>query len=376
MVKTFNRVASTLFFFTLVTGPVAASEIQAGDQLSVHVYNHPDLSSDNVKVNSHGDITVPVVGTLHVLNLQPTEVGYRLTRLYAPYVPYPAVEVLDTTESTSLFVAGGPGGVLAFAPGETLATAVADVEKELQRNQTTTSSSTNLTDQLDHSRIDVRRVGIIRNGTLFGTFDMQALRREGNPGPSLYANDTISFADKPIAVDVLGDVGIPGKAYLWADEPLSDAIEQAGGVRDSAALGRITLQPAGQTQRLVALGDAAFTEPASDGERLVIPTAPRVTVAGMVYQPGITTLKNNFTLLSAMYSAGGISKWADLRNVQVTHDGEVTHYDVTALTHGDVSQNPMLADGDTVFVPEGHKVDYSLIFSGLFSAGNILVNKL
>jgi polysaccharide export outer membrane protein len=96
----------------------------------------------------------------------------------------------------------------------------------------------------------------------------------------------------------------------------------------------------------------------------------------MVYQPGITTLKNNFTLLSAMYSAGGISKWADLRNVQVTHDGEVTHYDVTALTHGDVSQNPMLADGDTVFVPEGHKVDYSLIFSGLFSAGNILVNKL
>ncbi len=128
MVNTFNRVASTLTLFALVTGSAAASEIQAGDQLSVHVYNHPDLSSDNVKVNSHGDITVPVVGTLHVLNMEPTQVGYRLTRMYAPYVPYPAVEVLDTTESTSLFVAGGPGGVLAFAPGETLATAVADVE--------------------------------------------------------------------------------------------------------------------------------------------------------------------------------------------------------------------------------------------------------
>jgi protein involved in polysaccharide export with SLBB domain len=355
---------------------VAASEIQAGDQLAVHVFNHPELSSDTIKVNSHGDITLPVVGIVHVLNLEPSEVAHRLNRLFVPYIPYPAVEVLDSTESTSLFVAGGPGGVLVFAPGETLATAVADVEKELQRNQTAPTTSTNLTDQLDHSRIDVRRVGIVRNGALFGTFDMQALRREGNPGPVLYANDTISFANKPIKVDVLGDVDTPGDAYLWPDEPLSDAIAQAGGSRDSAASGHVTLQVAGEAPRQVALGDVAFNEPATEGERVVIPTAPRVTVAGMVYQPGLTTLKNNFTLLSAMYSAGGISKWADLRNVQVTHDGEISHYDVTALTHGDVSQNPTLADGDTVFVPEGHKVDYSLIFQGLFSAGNILVNRL
>lgn len=364
-----------LTFLSLLVAPAVASEIQAGDQLIVHVYNHPDLSSDNVKVNSHGDITIPVVGTVHVLNLEPSEVSHRITSRLTAYVPFPAVDVEDSTETTSLFVAGGPGGVLTFAPGETLATALADVEKELQRSQNgNTSTSTNLTDQLDRSRIDIRRVAVIRGGKQFGSFDMEALRREGNPGPTLYANDTISFADKPVAVEVLGDVANPGETYLWTDEPLSDAIEQAGGTKDSAAVGRVELQPSGEDLHLVALGDRAFTEPASEGERIVIPTAPRVTVAGMVYTPGVTVLKNNFTLLSAMYTAGGISKWANIKDVQVTHDGVTRHYDVTALTHGDVSQNPTLADGDTVFVPEGHKIDFTEVFAGLFGAGNLLIN--
>ena len=44
------------------------------------------------------------------------------------------------------------------------------------------------------------------------------------------------------------------------------------------------------------------------------------------------------------------------------HAGTTKSYDVTKLTHGDMSQNPMLADGDTVLVPEGHNIDWSGIF--------------
>ena len=56
-----------------------------------------------------------------------------------------------------------------------------------------------------------------------------------------------------------------------------------------------------------------------------------------------------------MYTAGGPTKQANLRDVQVVRDGVSTTYNVTALTHGDMSQNPTLQDGDTVVVPQGHK---------------------
>jgi len=85
----------------------------------------------------------------------------------------------------------------------------------------------------------------------------------------------------------------------------------------------------------------------------------------MVVKPGDVQLKNDTTLLSALYGADGIQKWADLKRVQVMHRGAHTTYDVTALTHGNVSQNPTLADGDTVFVPEGHKIDWTPVFAGL-----------
>jgi protein involved in polysaccharide export with SLBB domain len=178
-----------------------------------------------------------------------------------------------------------------------------------------------------------------------------------------------------VGVVVLGDVAVPGKAYLWADEPLSDAIAQAGGLKDSAASARITLERPGEAPRLVALGDAAFSRPAQPGDKLTFPTAPRVMVAGMVNTPGVATLKTDFSLLSAMYTAGGINKWANLRDVQVTHDGTTSHYDVTKLTHGDLAENPPLQDGDSVFVPEGHKIDFSQTFATLgtlVGAGNLI----
>ncbi len=355
----------------MLAGPALAS-IHPGDQLSVHVFNHPELSSDTVKVDSSGHITIAVVGPVKVAGLEAGDVAKILKQRLTPYVPYPAVDVVDSTEATVIFVAGGPGGVIPFSPGETLATALADVEKELQRSQSgATATSSNITDQIDRSRIDIRRVSVIRDGKHIGTFDMQALRRVGNPGPALFADDTVSFADKPVEVNILGDVVTPGKTFLWADEPMTDAIAQAGGLQPDAATGRIQFSREGAAPRLIALGDSELTSPAQEGDTINFPTAPRVTVAGMVYTPGVTTLKSNFTLLSAMYSAGGIQKWANLKDVQVTHQGDTKHYDVTDLTHGNQSVNPQLSDGDLVFVPEGHKIDYSLFFATLFSAGNL-----
>jgi len=77
--------------------------------------------------------------------------------------------------------------------------------------------------------------------------------------------------------------------------------------------------------------------------------------------------------VSALASSGGYNKFADLRKVQIVHQGTRTQYDIVALAHGDLSQNPTLHDGDTVFVPEGHKTDWSQVFAALGGIGSFAI---
>jgi len=350
----------------------AAAAINAGDRLSVRVYNHPELTTQ-VTVDSRGDVALPLAGTLHVAGCESADVAAAIRKRIAPYVPLPAVEVQDASESQILFVSGGPGGVLTYAPNETLSAAVAEIAKGALLGDTAHAPPNATLDRFDQSRLDLKRVTVFRSGAKLGVYDMIALRTTGDPGPVLEANDTIAFANKPVPVNVIGAVNTPGTAYLWPDEPLSDAIVQAGGPSGAAASGHIAVTHADSTREAVALGDEIFNRPAHAGDVITVPTAPRVTVAGLVERPGIVVLQNDFTLVSALASSGGYNKFADLRKVQIVHQGTRTQYDIVALAHGDLSQNPTLHDGDTVFVPEGHKTDWSQVFAALGGIGSFAI---
>jgi polysaccharide export outer membrane protein len=91
-------------------------------------------------------------------------------------------------------------------------------------------------------------------------------------------------------------------------------------------------------------------------------------VLGQVPTPGEFVLKNGSTLLSALYVAGGPTKWANVRDIEVVHNGDRKSYDLRGLQHGDLAPNVPLVDGDVVYVPEGHKIDATLFFQGLAGA--------
>jgi protein involved in polysaccharide export with SLBB domain len=355
----------------------AWAAISAGDKLNVHVYNHPEMSAV-VTVDSRGTIQLPVVGSIRVLGLESDDVAKAIDRRITPYVPFPSVDVQELSESQTIFVAGGPGGVLAYEPNETLASAVAEMAKVTQTADNPQTPPNAVLDRFDRSRIDLRRVTLFRAGRALGVYDMIALRGAGNPGPVLFANDTIAFANKPVAVNVVGAANAPGPAYLWPGEPLSDAIAQAGGPSAVAASGHVEVNHANGSSRVVALGDALFDAPGAPGDTITIPTAPRVTVAGLVEHPGIVTLQNDFTLISALAASGGYDKFSDLRKVQIVHAGTRQQYDIVKLAHGDLTQNPVLHDGDTVFVPEGYKTDWSTVFAGLggFASFGVMLTHL
>jgi protein involved in polysaccharide export with SLBB domain len=356
----------------LAATPAAASTatVHAGDQLFVTVYGHAELSGP-VTVNAADLISLPLAGTIDVRGLGTQQVAERVRLALVNYVIKPAVDVQLKAQPDRIFVSGGPGGVLKFQPGETLAAALADLPLGGPQSLSGSSNDGPASDDsrlaaMTSSRIDLRRVGVVRDGKNLGSFDVTAFGAGGESGPTLQPGDTILLVDKPIAVRVNGDVQTPGIAHLWSDEALSDAFTQVGGLKPSAASSHISLTRGGVTQQL-ALGDPIFARPPEADESLTVPSAPRVVVAGLVDKPGTVTLKTNFSLLSALYAAGGPTTWADLTQVQVIGGDAKATYDIRGLVHGDTSQNPQLKDGDVVFVPEGHKVDSKGIFQTILS---------
>jgi polysaccharide export outer membrane protein len=353
----------------LLVAAIAAPSIAAihpGDSLFIKVWNHPELSKQ-VNVDANGGVRVPLSGVVAVGGLEEAEAGKKLAEALRPYVVYPAVGVETIEQGKSLFVSGGPGGILKYQPGESLAAAIADIMQSVPDSAQSLNEAGQSISRNDsasatvRARIDLRRVGLSRDGKAIGEFDTVAFGVNGDPGPALEPGDTIVFNYKPVQVRVAGAVAHPGMAYLSPEQSVTEAFAQVGGLLPTSASNHILLKRAGGTRSL-ALGDAAFTEPAQTGDVITVPEAPRVNVVGTVVTPGVVALKTDPSLLSAMYAAGGPTKLANLRDVQIVHGGTTVAYDVTELTHGDLSQNPTLQDGDTVVVPQSHRIDFSGFF--------------
>jgi protein involved in polysaccharide export with SLBB domain len=338
----------------------------------VNVYNHPELDATSAPLDSTGHVSVPVAGLVDAANISPSELATRIAERLAAYVRKPAVDVQLVSQGQNIFVAGGPGGILAYSPGETLAAALAQIE---QGGGPATQSvipdpSQVAARELQYGSVDLHHVVIERDGQDLPAIDAAGLTAGGNGGPALQPDDTIKLSQKPIAVIVRGDVKQPGTAHLDPDEPLSNAVLQVGGADDLSSSVEFVLTR-GTTQSIVTTSSPAYRAPAQSGDSIYVPHGERIGVVGMVEKPGNVLLQGDDSLLSALYFAGGPTKFGDIKHVGVIHQGVQQTYDVTKLTHGAPGANPQLSDGDTVFVPEGHKIDFSVLFQGIFAAANL-----
>jgi len=335
---------SLVIAMLLVGAPRALASLHPGDKIAILVYNHPELSLPSASIDADGEVTMPLAGGVDAKNLDAQRLARRIEAALAPYVRRPAVNVTVLSQVQSVFVSGGPGGIISYQPAEGLNAAVGGLQVG--------------------SAVDLRNVRLLRDGHQLGPFDVVQLAAAGQPGPTLQPGDTLELPNKPVAVTVRGEVAKPGIAYLEAGQSLAEAVTQVGGTVVGAAADDAVLERNGE-RKVVALGGGDVSEPAQNGDVLIVSPAVHVSVIGMVQTPGEVTLHQNYTLLAALYYAGGPTKYADLRSVSVVHAGVKSTYDITRLTHGDINQNPAVDDGDVVFVPEGHKIDFRLIFEAL-----------
>jgi polysaccharide export outer membrane protein len=368
-----TTLGATLLFVALAGAPALAARLHPGDQVDVLVYNHPELSGTRT-LDAGGSISLPLAGTVQAAGLEPDALAKLVQGRLATYVRYAAVDVRLAAQTSSIFVDGGPVGVLKYEPGETLTNAVEQLATQPNQQMaggaqiaasdpSATVNSTSL--DLTNGPENFHAVRLDRDGEIT-SYDVVALRAAGDPGPTLHPGDTILIGHKPIAVKVSGAVTKPVTAYLAPDEPLSQALVQAGGITPTGSQDGIILRRDGSIQKISA-GAPEFAEPGHDGDQLVVHRAPRVDVIGQVVKPGETYLRGDATLVSAIYYAGGPAEFANLKVVVLIHDGVRQGYDLTKLQHGASGENPIVADGDIVMVPKGSTFRVSDIWQAIGS---------
>jgi polysaccharide export outer membrane protein len=343
-----------------VAAGAAASEIHAGDKLNVTVFNHPDLSSE-LTVSSDGDIRIPIAGTITVDGLSEQGAAARVASALSPYLYHPSVDVRVVSQGQSIFFTGSLVGVLPYLPGETLGSAIAAFRQSVGSQPSGGSASAAAINS-----IDLRTVSVERGKHISPPIDLEALGRSGDSGPRVEPGDVVLLRTKPVRVDIRGNIASPTTVYVYPGDTLAQAVAEAGPASSATSFTSVGLHRDGGDS-IVSSAGVEFTSPAHDGDIVTLQPAPHVSVLGMVERAGDTTLQTRPTLLNALYEAGGPNRYADLGHVRVTHEGVTRSVDISELAHGDLSQNQPVADGDVIFVPEGHKIDLS-VFTNLLGA--------
>jgi polysaccharide export outer membrane protein len=170
-------------------------------------------------------------------------------------------------------------------------------------------------------------------------------------------------------VYVLGNVKTPGKYALGSGSKLMDALAAAGGVgptNGNLPDARIAVGPDVKTvslQKLLREGDLTDNVAVSNGMTVYVtsPLTFNVEVYGSVDHPGDVTLQEGDRLVAAIARAGNsVNSNADLNRItlqRIGPDGKAQTQTINLYEiykGGDLTKDPVLQKGDTVYVPQGH----------------------
>jgi protein involved in polysaccharide export with SLBB domain len=246
-------------------------------------------------------------------------------------------------------------------------TAVAEYQQQKVELQSLMEQSLDL-DRQGVRQVQVERQLAARNQ--LAEVAAQPAREEAGERVSIPATRETRVAEDRFEVSVVGAVNTQSAVTVSGrDNPIVlDAIARAGGFATNAnrdAVRLIRSRPDGNRET-VTLTEAlvmAGTDPAvrlQRGDVIVVPERSNalqfvfVNVSGAVNQAGRVPMPSNhpMTLVHAITAAGGQSRLADLKKVQLTRaKTEVRIIDVLAILKGS-SDDIMLEANDTVFVPE------------------------
>ena len=195
-----------------------------GDILSVQVWRRPELSQENIMVSPDGNIAIPRIGNMNVLNRTPAEIQKLITaRLEVLYIRPEITVRVQEFHNNKAFVLGRvtKPGVVNFPGRGTLLEALA-----LAGGLPYQGKETFLT-----------KCAIIRGNDIVIWIDLQDLLKNGNMAlnASIMNNDVIFIPEaEDEMIYVMGEVITPGAIQLKSSMNVLKAIMLAGGMNKHA----------------------------------------------------------------------------------------------------------------------------------------------
>lgn len=328
-----------------------------GDVVTVIVQRHPELSAD-VQVGSTGRIKLPEIGSVAVTGKTVEQVAQTVTRLLDPQLVHPEVTVIlkqSRPRQISILGAVARPGVYDTAQGWRVTEALAVAGGLTVRPEVAAGTLTR------------------SNGQVI-PLDLQRMLHESDlPGkPNAYnlplqPGDILRLESRAMQVIVTGAVVKQGNYDLPAGSGAMEAVMLAGGAAPGAALSKARITHADGTvtpvnlYKAINLGDKESNVKVAAGDVVLVPEATdRVTVRGAVAKPGYYDIPDGGALhvSDAVTQAGNALPKAALTKVVIEHaDGTtmpVNLYQATTL--GQRDQDPALAPGDVVIVPEARPI--------------------
>lgn len=354
--KAIGILLSALLIITLRAQP-ADYTLDTGDVIAVVVLRHEQFSGEYT-VPPDGQVVFPGVGSLQVRGLTLQTLSTTLRERLSQRLRDPEVFVsLKQARPQLVFVEGqlNSAGAYPIQPGWRVADAVAAAG--------------------GLKILPERTVATLIRGEQTFAVDLPAILHRGDQRTNypLQPGDLLSVQQKPaIRVAILGEVGSPGNYDLDVDTRALQAIAQAGGTTENAALRRAFIDRQGviipfDLYRASVLGDISESSnpPLKDGDVIVVPqNLQRYAIVGQVAQPGYYTIPEGkpFFLSDAIALAGGLTSRAITSNITILRmDGdELKRLRVPYqqfLKRGNLEANPPVQEGDVIYLAEATKLD-------------------
>jgi polysaccharide export outer membrane protein len=300
-----------------------------GDRIQVKIFEVPEYSSD-YQVPPGGAINLALIGSVPVLGLTTEQAADEIARRYARFLKRPIVSVnLLAPRPINVVVAGEvtrPGSYslnLQSSGGNDPGVQYPTILAAITTAQGYTLSA-------DITQVEVRR-RIGRSGEQVVSLNLKELLQTGRTPQDITLRDGDSiFIPRASTIDLASTRNF-ATTSIAADPTRPRTVVVAGEV----------LRPGSY---LVASG-------AAEGGN-----ANNTT--------GTPTVTGQPTLMRAITLAGGISPQADVRNVTIrrltrTGDPQIFNVNMWQLLGGDVNQDAILQDGDTVFIATATEVNRS-----------------
>lgn len=344
--------------------------VQPEDALTVSVYGHDELARD-VVVLSDGQFNYPIVGRVSAAGKSPEALAKDIAAGLSRELVDPHVTVsVRQPAMRRVYVSGlvAKAGSYDLKPGWRVSHLLAEAGGLSTKPELAKAVIVRGADSIP---VDLSAVLSATNA------DADTLLRPG---------DLLQVQADTNLVHVAGEVRNPGDYQVKSNLGVMEAVAMAGGASDDAALTRAQIIRGGgvikvDLHALLVDGKTAGNVRLMPGDTLVVPAnEARIAVLGGVGQPGYYDLPDGkaVTVADALGMAKGPQKNAKMGDVALVRvvDGKqvVSTLDVASfLKKGDLSQNPIVASGDVIYVKDGKE---PLTTGNILSAITSLTNPI